>query len=720
MKNINDQLNIKHYQINKNTLTEHDNSIIKKGYNIYILRKLVLITKYNQYNNSKKKNTLFYLKTKMNFKKDISYTKPSDNDIFIENYNDLIKFIINFFELNDRIKIILFNTDLRAIEGNEQLMNYKEKIIYAKIIGNIKIFEEEKTFSIKAIKNTFNRRLSAIKKRDEDGNISNKFLSSSIRSTYIASKHIKNSNSNHIFNRNLGNTLSENTNSTMEKNRINQIKKQTSIKNKLNKISLNCSQNSIENKKDENDIDKNDSYKLSTNNQFYEKMKPKNQKKINEEINANIIDTSIYEKLNKSKSEFEWFKLKNKKINKKFFNTEKLFNGINNNKNSFFQSINNSFSRRINYLSNNFYKTFIKRHNFPYFSEKKNNKSSFEISQKIISYPISPIEEYKKFNRKKSIYNKSQSIFDKKSRQFADLKTIYRYLKYPKLKEQEKNDKKKENYLNNESLKNLKEIYDSCLYEINIIINNIDYYISDITYFVQQFDISFITKYKSIDFYICLKQYILYCFIENLISKKKEISFTKFINIVNNSKSLTEESCKKAKYFLEYLLLKIKETRKNKNLNLTDFIKSKQNVGDFIISKNFFFSFIFCSNYFDQTQREIGERMLLSLEIKEKLSYKNYFNYYLYFKAHRTLNLDSKINFITKFLYIVDSGCFLEKDYDLIKKFSNNVQLIFRLDDRTKQFILKNEEINKMNLSMIRKINNIFYSMINFFGNDFF
>ena len=92
----------------------------------------------------------------------------------------------------------------------------------------------------------------------------------------------------------------------------------------------------------------------------------------------------------------------------------------------------------------------------------------------------------------------------------------------------------------------------------------------------------------------------------------------------------------------------------------------------------------------------------------------------MYFKAHRTLNLDSKINFITKFLYIVDSGCFLEKDFDLIKKFSNNVQLIFRLDDRTKQFILKNEEINKMNLSMIRKINNIFYSMINFFGNDFF
>ena len=112
--------------------------------------------------------------------------------------------------------------------------------------------------------------------------------------------------------------------------------------------------------------------------------------------------------------------------------------------------------------------------------------------------------------------------------------------------------------------------------------------------------------------------------------------------------------------------------------------------------------------------------MLLTLEIKEKLKYKNYFNYFLYFKANYTLNLDSKINFITKFLYIVDSGCLLEKDPELIKKFGNNVQFIFRIDDRTKQFILKNEEKNKMNIGMIRRINNAFYSMINFFGNNNF
>ena len=49
MKNINNQLNKRILLINKDTLTEHHNPIIKKGNNIYILRRLYIITKYNQY-----------------------------------------------------------------------------------------------------------------------------------------------------------------------------------------------------------------------------------------------------------------------------------------------------------------------------------------------------------------------------------------------------------------------------------------------------------------------------------------------------------------------------------------------------------------------------------------------------------------------------------------------------------------------------------------------
>ena len=327
MKNINNQLNKRILLINKDTLTEHHNPIIKKGNNIYILRRLYIITKYNLYNHSKKKNISFYLKTKMNIKRDISYVKPLDDDIFVENYRGLIKLVANFGELKDitHCKIILFNTDLRTIEGNEQLMNYKGKIIYAKIIENIKYIEDEKTYTIKTIKNTFNKRLSAIKDRDEDGNISNKFLSSSMRSTFLVSKNFKNSkDNNHVFNRNLGNSLSENTSSSIEKNKINPIKRQTFIKKKLNTISLKCSKNSPEIEKEENDSnDNNNSYKLSTN-QLDEVIKPKNQK-INQEINTNINDSSIYDKLSKTKSEFDWFKNRNQRINKKNFLIQKNY-----------------------------------------------------------------------------------------------------------------------------------------------------------------------------------------------------------------------------------------------------------------------------------------------------------------------------------------------------------------------------------------------------------
>ena len=119
-------------------------------------------------------------------------------------------------------------------------------------------------------------------------------------------------------------------------------------------------------------------------------------------------------------------------------------------------------------------------------------------------------------------------------------------------------------------------------------------------------------------------------------------------------------------------------------------------------------------------QREIGKRMLLTLELGEKLNYKNYFNYYLYFKDNRSLNLENKLNFINKFLYIVDSGCYEIKDPKIIKKFGINVQFIFRIDDRTKQLLQNSEQKNNITYSMKKRINNSFYSMINFFGNNFF
>ena len=90
-------------------------------------------------------------------------------------------------------------------------------------------------------------------------------------------------------------------------------------------------------------------------------------------------------------------------------------------------------------------------------------------------------KEEKSPNESKSIFNKK--LFLKNSSQFSKLKTIFKYLKYPKLKMDKSIEfnKEKEKEVNISSLNKLKEIYDECLYEINLIINDINDYFPDIT-----------------------------------------------------------------------------------------------------------------------------------------------------------------------------------------------------------------------------------------------
>ena len=468
--------------------------------------------------------------------------------------------------------------------------------------------------------------------------------------------------------------------------------------------------------KDMNDTN-NNSYKISSN-QFTNLIKSKN--KINKKSGANFYnDSFIKGNLNKSKSELEFLREKNQKINQKIFDAEKLFNSFDNSKNESIQimDIDKTFNKRRNYLYNNFFNNVIKNHNYSAFLRKDKNKSIFDFRNKKGFYNNNLPEEIKKKKINKTIFN--QNFFDIKSQQFTNLKTIFKYLKYPKLKSIENNESKKEKNLANISLNKLKELYDESLYEIGNIINNINDYFPDLNDFIQQFEFSFLNKYKYIDIYTCLKQYLLYCFIESFISNKKGLSLISFKNLFNENDSIIKDTYKNAESFLKYLLDKIIETRENKNFNLINFIQSKKNIEDFIISKDFFFSFILCSNFFDKMQREIGKRMLLNLELGEKLNYKNYFNYYLYFKDNRSLNLENKLNFINKFLYIVDSGCYEIKDPKIIKKFGINVQFIFRIDDRTKQLLQNSEQKNNISYSMKKRINNSFYSMINFFGNNF-
>ena len=724
MKNDKSQLNKKGLLLNKKTLTDAKYPIIRIGNDIYILRKLYILTKDNLYNDIKGKNISFYLKTKMKMKKVVTYSKPLDDYIFIENYQSLIFLVANFCELGDlnQYKIFLFNSDLNLIAGDEQLLNYKDRIIYAKIKQNIKKNEPEKNNSFRTFKKIVNKKILSITQRDDKGQIinnSNKSFFSSGRSSFYNIKPKENSSiNNRIFDRSLGSSIAKNSCFSVEKNKINSIKSKILFKKKLKRILIKSVHNSFELKKE--DIESNNnSYKISTNI-FDNIIKSKN--KINELNNSTINDSLINVQLNKSKSELDFLGQKNQRFNQKIFDTEKLFNSFNSSKNEGIQimNIDKTFNNRQNYFFNNYFNSIIKNYGYSNFLRKKENKTMnpfFDLGKKksfYINHQPKEIEKIKKINQ--TSFN---PIFDKNNKHFTDLKTIYKYLKCPKLKDKEKAENYKEKESKEISLNKLKDLYNNCLYEIGVIINNINDYFPDITGFIQQFDFFLINKFKCINIYKCLKQYLLYCFIESFILGKRNLSLLSLKNLFTNDDYLAEESYKKADSFLQYLLEKIIETKENKNFDLINFVQSKRNIENFIMSEDFFFSFSFCSNYFNKTQRDIGKRILLTLEIKEKLNFKNYFNYYLYFKDNRTLNIENKLNFINKFLYIVDSGCYEEKDPNLIRKFGIIVQSTFKIDDRTKQLLFNNEQKSKMTSSVIRKINKAFYSMVNFFGNNF-
>ena len=102
----------------------------------------------------------------MSIKKNMNYTKPSEKDVIVESYKSLIVFIANFCQIKDmnNYKIVIFNTFLQTIDGNDQLMNYKDKIIYEKIKENVnenikKVDFEENTNFYKTIKKLNNKRL---------------------------------------------------------------------------------------------------------------------------------------------------------------------------------------------------------------------------------------------------------------------------------------------------------------------------------------------------------------------------------------------------------------------------------------------------------------------------------------------------------------------------------------------------------------------------------
>jgi len=715
MKENKHKLNKTCILINKNTFTDKQSPIIRKGKDIFILRILYILNKGDLNNDLRKKKLFFYLKTKLNISKDITFERPLKEDIIISNYRELILFVEKYCELKDvsKYRIIIFNSDLHTIEGNDQLMNYKDIILYAKIVENIKKNENEKNDNYKSLKKLFEMKLHSFKERDDKINIihTKKVDFSSTNDSFLKNKTIVNSNiNNRIFAQSFRNALNRNSSISIDRKDYNHHYNRILFTKKLNKISLKYNQNTSEVNETLND-----SYKIFTNH-FNGNTNSERNIIFNQLINSKIKEEREKNKLNKSNQSGSFFLNKNQTLNRKIFDTDKIFNSYNSSKNKAVQvmGINNSFNTKQNYLYNNLFNNIIKKQNYSCVIKKHKNKNNSFFRSSNNNY-VSNLNDLTKMRKFKTIFNQ-KSLF-KKSRQFSNLKTIFKYLKYPKIKSEDKEEIKKEKESNNLlSLNNLKEIYDDILNSINQIINNINDYFPDITEFIEELDLTFMTKYKDIDINKCLKQFILYSFIEKFITQEKNISL-KYLFIILDE-PLNEDIYKNAANLLIYLLQKIEITRQNKIFDFINYIQSKRTISEFFISKDLFFIFILCTNFFDKLQRDIGLRILVTFTIENKLNFKHYAQYYLFFKDNISLTMENKLNFITKFLYLVESGYGEEKDPKLIKKFENNVLYILKIDDRSKKFLLGNIELNNMSYILAKKINNTFQTMINIFSNN--
>ena len=721
--------------INKKTFTDKQCRIVRVGNNFYIFRILYILSRGNLNNDSTNNKVTFYLKTKMSIKKDMDYAKPLEKDIIVESYNSLIVFISNFCEIKDmnNYKIIIFNSHLQTIDGNDQLMNYKDNILYAKIKENLNIKkvenEDNSKYNIfKSIKNLSNRRLYPINHRDDKGNANrhNKTFFSYEKKAFrtLKSKGPSNFNINININKNLSSqslrkNIDKKTNLSVDLNTNNKGVSKIFFEKKLSRVSLKFNRDSFELRKEENDLS-NGSRGLSQD--FFSDFSDKDyliNKLKNKQIKNSLTKTKF-----RSNSQSDFFKFKNQRMRRKESLNDRKFSSLDKSKNSKSIAVQAaemeksfSFNSNKNYNYNNFFNNIIKKHNYSSLLKRKKNNSMLNL-KRISDKSIYNSKEEKNSNESNSIFK--NKLFLKNSSQFSKLKAIFKYLKYPKLKVDKSiefnNEKEKD--VNILSLNKLKEIYDECLYDINLIINDINDYFPDITDLVQQNDIFFMNKYKNLDISKCLKHYLLYSFLENFLNKEESLSINSLIFLIDNP--ITEDNYNNSEKLLSFLSEKISKTKENTNFDLIEYVHSKRKLKEFKISKKFFFIFILCTNFFDKMQRDIGKRMLMSLEIENLVNFKSFTNYYLYFKDNQSLNIENKLNFITKFLYIVDSGCNEDKDPEVIQKFKNDVSYAFKIDERTKIILLGNIQVKNLSYILSKKINDVFSNMIKYYNYNFF
>ena len=300
--------------------------------------------------------------------------------------------------------------------------------------------------------------------------------------------------------------------------------------------------------------------------------------------------------------------------------------------------------------------------------EKKNISFKNELSKKIQIINKFFISD-KLTNRKKKII-----IIKKKSNEFRDLLEKYKLF--------------------------LNELRD-------IILNHLDEIITDYNLeFYNKFcdTLKYNPKYKeNFPYKRCMKEFILYSYLN-------EYSFSNFSEIMVNLMNKCEISNKDFINYFDVLINELKYIR-NKQEKIYNFIFIEKSFNSMNISIIFFEICILCINYFNPLQNKIADFILLVLNLDKNyffINYKQFYEYYFYFKCNFLVSNEEKFIFVKSILNTLEQKT-IKKDYKLNLK----IREIFGIDERLKSIIKGFDKYGKINNYMI--INSVFLRIINYF-----
>jgi hypothetical protein len=742
----------------ENTQSEKPAPKVKIGKDIYIYRILYLITNEDIFKDKSKKSINFYLKNQSKEKSLFYLPKPQESNIIIEEIKELIELTLSLCILTNTsnyYKISIFTSNFVNIENNSQLLKYQGTILYAKLNEFKKEDIEEKKISKFSSEYKESSKKNIIKKitLKKKTNSVKEFPSFKLKQIFPYKRFgitlLNNKEKSNLLD--LENSLTKERNN--EENIHNRSNSNSNIIPKLPiVISANCNLSNNTNLYDDSSFrEKNidslsfnfrDSIHKNKNLNFLHKFEPENNK-------FNYFSQS------------KFFKKVNNKNNQYFLTQKQLYSSKSDlNLNAFNDHIfsfpknsspNNGYSRSL-YRNkslqmkniNNIFSTYINNkkrtdnteYNPQYY---KNNLFDIKIdfrSRNRVKHKTKNFTKFRCsfFSKSNSMYNKRSSasnivnkkiktLFTKKDDDENLLKDIEKQNKEYLIQQQ--NVKLIQNFLfkpsiitisknnfynlNENRFNSAKNSFIEFKNELKRMSYKLDDYLGDkeMEFFIHDLDKNF--TLMGINLKYCLKEYFLYSYFDKYIKDT-------FPSVAENLLYDPNVTSMEILEVLNSLLIRINKLKNEEKFNLADFVRSLKKIENCKLSSDFFEIFVICPNFFEFTKREITKKIVLILEIDcvtNNVTIENFINYYYIFKYGHLVKLDKKLLFINKLLHMIDG-----KGGPLQEKIFNDMQCLFKIDNRTKQLLLGRTYEIKMNFHMTLKINQIFNSIVKYFEDN--